>query len=100
SSTLTKAEWNNSNIIKGDVATKIRELKQQPGGQILLNGSATLVQSLMKTDLVDEYQFLVHPIIMGSGKRFFKEGMPMRKLRLADMKKLSKGVHLLYYQPA
>src|SRR5207247_4470939 len=69
SSTLDKAEWNNSTIIKDNVVEEITRLKQQPGGNILIFGSAALVQSLMKSDLIDEYRFLIHPIIMGSGKR-------------------------------
>jgi dihydrofolate reductase len=63
-------------------------------------GDAGLVHSLMHTDLVDEYQFLVHPYIMGSGKRFFKDGTNMTRLKLVESKTLSLGVMLLSYQPA
>jgi dihydrofolate reductase len=100
SSTLKKAEWNNSTIIKENVVEKITKLKQQPGQGIRITGSATLVQSLMETDLIDEYQFLVHPIIMGSGKRFFKDGMVTTRLKLVKTKTFSLGVILLCYQPA
>jgi len=65
SSTLKKADWNNSTIIKGDAIKAIAKLKQQPGGDILVHGSAILVQSLMHADLIDEYQLLVHPFVMG-----------------------------------
>lgn len=99
SSTLKKADWNNSTIIKDNVVQEITKLKQQPGHDILLTGSATLVQSLMKTDLIDEYQFLVHPIVMGSGKRAFKDGMVTTKLKLVKTKTFSSGVILLRYQP-
>jgi dihydrofolate reductase len=75
-------------------------LKQQPGHDLLIPGSATLVHSLMHTDLIDEYQFLVHPNIMGSGKRFFKKGIDMTRLKLVESKTLSLGVVLLCYQPA
>jgi len=100
SSTLPKAEWNNSTIIKENVVEEIAKLKRQPGQDILIMGSATLVQSLMQTDLIDEYKLLVHPAIMESGKRFFKDGMGMTKLKLVESKTLSLGVVLLCYEPA
>src|SRR2546421_1814309 len=74
SSTLKQADWNNSTIIPENVVEEITKLKQQSGHEIQIEGSAILVQSLMETDLIDEYRFLVHPIIMGRGKRFFKDG--------------------------
>ena len=99
STTLEKADWNNTQrIIKENVVEEIRQIKQEPGDYILIPGSATLVQSLMTTDLIDEYRFLVHPIIMGSGKRFFKEGMPTTKLKLVETQTLDLGVSLLRYQ--
>ena len=100
SSTLEKADWNNSTLIKDNVVAEISQLKQQPGQDILIPGSATLVQSLMETGLIDEYKFLVHPIIMGSGKRFFKEGMAMTRLELVKTKMFSLGVVLLCYKTA
>jgi dihydrofolate reductase len=99
SSTLKKAEWNNSTIINEDVVEEVTKLKQQPGQDILLFGSATLVQSLMEADLIDEYRFLVHPTIMGAGKRFFKDGMLATKLKLVKTKTLNSGVTLDCYQP-
>lgn len=99
SSTLEEAEWNNSTIIKENAVEAITKLKQQPGKDILIDGSATLVQSLMEADLIDEYRFLVQPIIMGSGKRFFKEGMPTTRLKLVKSKTLDLGVVALTYQP-
>jgi len=99
SSTLKKADWNNSTIIKENVLEDITELRQQPGQEIHIEGSATLVQSLMKADLIDEYRFLVHPIIIGSGKRFFKDGMNTTGLKLVNTQALDKGVILLCYQP-
>jgi dihydrofolate reductase len=100
SSTLKKAEWNNSTIINENVVEEISKLKQQPGQNILMFGSATLVQSLMEADLIDEYRFLVHPIIMGSGKRFFKDGMATTKLNPVKTQTLNLGVLLDCYQPA
>ena len=99
SSTLAKADWNNSTIIKKNVEEEITKVKQQPGHYALIMGSATLVQSLMATDLIDEYQFLVHPVVMGSGTRFFKDGMNLTKLTLLETKTIGQGVTLLRYQP-
>ena len=98
SSTLKKAAWNNSTIIKDDVVDAITTLKQQHGGEILVTGSAALVQSLMEADLIDEYRFLVHPIVMGSGKRLFNDGTTA-PLKLVEAKPFSLGVVLLRYQP-
>jgi dihydrofolate reductase len=100
SSTLEKADWNPSTIIKENVAGEIAKLKKEPGDPILIFGSATLVHSLMNADLIDEYRILVHPIIMGSGKRFFKDGMPGAKLKLVESKALPSGVLFNRYQPA
>lgn len=69
------------------------------GKDILVDGSATLVQSLMEADLIDEYRFLVQPIIMGSGRHFFREGMPTTRLKLVKSKTLDLGVVALTYQP-
>jgi len=99
SSTLKESLWNNARkIIKDNVVEEIRTLKQEPGGDILIPGSATLVQSLMETDLIDEYRFLVLPVIMGPGKRFFKDGMAITKLALVETKMLPLGVLALVYE--
>jgi dihydrofolate reductase len=98
SSTLKKAAWNNSTIINANAVEEIAKLKQEKGGEILVTGSAALVQSLMEADLVDEYRFLVHPIVMGSGKRFFRDGNTA-PLKLVEAKPLSFGVVLMRYQP-
>jgi dihydrofolate reductase len=99
STTLSTAPWKESTIIKGNVVEEITKLKQQPGKDIIIDGSASLVQSLMGTDLIDEYRFLVQPILMGKGRRFFTDGMPQTKLRLVESKTLSLGVLALTYQP-
>jgi dihydrofolate reductase len=78
---------------------EITRLKKQPGHEIQIEGSATLVQSLMEAELIDEYRFLVHPIILGSGKRFFRDGMDTTKLNLVKTKTLDLGVVLHCYQP-
>lgn len=100
SSTLKKAEWGPATIIKDNAVQEITKLKQQPGQYILVSGSAALVQTLMRADLIDEYRFLVHPIVMGNGKRWFKDGMAMARLKLAQTKALGLGVTLLCYEPA
>lgn len=100
SSTLKKAEWNNSTIIKKNVAEEITKLKQQSGGHIGITGSATLVQSLMQHDLIDEYRLMVHPVVLGSGKRLFRDGSDTKALKLVDTKTFSSGVVVLSYQPA
>ncbi len=99
STTLTIAPWEESTIIRENVVEEITKLKQQPGKDIIIDGSASLVQSLQGTDLIDEYRFLVQPFIMGRGRRFFPDGTPQTKLRLVESKTLSFGSLALTYQP-
>ena len=99
STTLSTAPWKESTIISGNVVEEIRKLKQLPGKDIIIDGSATLVQSLMGTDLIDEYRFLVQPFIMGRGRRFFPDGTPPTKLRLVESKTLRFGSLALVFQP-
>jgi len=100
STTLETAPWKETTIITGNVVEEITKLKQQPGKDIIIDGSASLVHSLMGTDLIDEYRFLVLPFIMGRGRRFFPEGTPPTKLRLVESKALSSGSLAVAYQPA
>ncbi len=93
-------EWNNSTLIKGDVAEEITKLKQQPGKDISITGSPTLVRSLLADDLLDELRLMVHPIVVGSGKRLFEDGSDQKALQLVDSKTFSEGVLYLTYQPA
>jgi len=98
STTLKKAEWNNSTLIKGNIVEEIRKLKQQPGKDIAILGSGALVRSLMTHDLIDEYSFLVYPVVLGRGKRFFgASGTTALKLKKA--KAFSSGVVSLFYEP-
>ncbi|MCI0550010.1 MAG: dihydrofolate reductase family protein [Anaerolineae bacterium] len=99
-STPMQAQWNNSTVIKKNIVEEIAKLKQQPGKDILIEGSATLVESLAQAGLINEYKLIVHPSIMGSGKRFFKDGMGLTKLKLVESKPISLGVVLLSYEPA
>src|ERR671921_1575892 len=93
-------EWNNSTLIKGDVAEEISKLKQQPGKDISITGSPTLVRSLLEVDLLDELRLMLHPIVVGSGKRLFEEGSDQKALELLDSKTFSTGVLYLTYQVA
>jgi dihydrofolate reductase len=99
-STPLQAQWNNLTVIQNNIVEEITRLKEQPGKDILIEGSAVLVESLAQADLIDEYRFLVHPSIMGSGKRFFREWMGLSKLKLVESKPISLGVVLLRYEPA
>ena len=92
-------EWANSRLLEGDVAEAVRKLKEQRGGDLLVWGSGQLAQTLMENDLVDEYQIMIHPIALGSGKRFFREGGPVIRLRLVDSKTSTTGVLILTYRP-
>jgi dihydrofolate reductase len=98
-STPLQAQWNNSTVIQNNVVEEIAKLKQQPDREILIEGSAMLVQALLQADLIDELKLMVHPAIAGSGKRFFKDGMGMTKLKLVESKPISQGVVLLSYAP-
>jgi len=100
STTLAKLEWNNSRLIKGNIAEEISRLKQQPGQDILVAGSCMLVNTLMQHDLIDEYRLMVHPIVLGSGKRLFGDGSDMKVLKLVDTRTFSSGIVVLTYQPA
>lgn len=101
STTLEKAEWNNSTLVRGDVAEEVSRLKQQPGGEILVNGSRTLVQTLMEHDLVDEYRFMVFPVVLGGGKRLFGDDSKQTALRLTEARPVGpQGVLVLTYEPA
>ncbi len=98
SASLNEFPWNNSYPIKNHIAEEIAKLKQQPGQDILVVGSGTLVQTLMQHDLVDEYRFLIHPIILGSGKCFYKNGC-QAALSLIQSQPFDTGMVLLRYQP-
>jgi dihydrofolate reductase len=100
STTLTEAEWNNSTLIKENVVEEIGRLKGEPGDDILVAGSADLVHTLMEHDLVDEYRLMVHPIVVGSGKRLFRDGSVTKALRLVESKALGPNVLNLTYEPA
>jgi len=100
STTMDKAEWNNSTVLKEDVAEAVSKLKQQEGGDILVNGSAQLLQTLVEHDLVDEYRLMVFPLVLGGGKRLFGDTSKTTALKLTESKAVgSDGVVILTYQP-
>ncbi len=98
STKLKKVEWNNSRLIKGNVAEEVSKLKQQPGKIILLAGSAQLVHTLMEHELIDEYRLLVYPVVLGSGKRLLRDGRNVT-LKLVETKAFGSGVVGLFYRP-
>jgi dihydrofolate reductase len=92
--------WNNSTIISGNVAEEIARLKRQPGKDITILGSGTLVRSLLRDGLLDELTLMVHPVVLGSGKRLFEDRSDARALMLASSRTFSTGVVSLAYRPA
>jgi dihydrofolate reductase len=92
--------WNNSTLIKGDVAEGVAGLKRQLGKDITILGSGTLVRSLLADDLIDELRLMVLPVVLGGGKRLFEDGGDRKVLELVDSKTFSTGVLYLTYRPA
>ena len=95
-----RLEWNNSTLIKGNVAEEIARLKQQTGEDILVFGSGALVNTLLEHDLVDEYRIMIFPVVVGGGKRLFGEALDKTVLKLTDTRTFASGVVVLTYQPA
>ena len=93
-------EWNNSTLIKGNVAEEVANLKKQPGRDILVFGSADLVNTLMQHDLIDEYRLMIFPVVVGSGKQLFWTRSDTTVMRHVDATTFSSGVVVLSYQPA
>ncbi|MCB0168653.1 MAG: dihydrofolate reductase family protein [Anaerolineae bacterium] len=96
---VTWGEWGNARLIKGNLAEAIAELKQQPGKNIGVAGSPTLVRSLLQQDLIDELTLLVHPVVVNRGKRLFENGGDLKRLQLVDTQTSGTGVAFLTYQP-
>lgn len=100
SATLDRVQWNNSILLQGDVAGEVAKLKRQPGNELQVHGSAALVRTLMEHGLVDEYRLLIHPVVLGNGKRLFAGGTTPAALELIDTKTTSRGVVAHIYQPS
>jgi class 3 adenylate cyclase/dihydrofolate reductase len=99
SNTLKRADWNNTTIISGDVAAQVAQLKARPGGDLMVYGSPDLVDELLRHDLVDEYRLALYPVILGSGKRLFRDRIDIHQLRLVDTRAFGSGVVVLTYAP-
>jgi dihydrofolate reductase len=100
SSTLEAPEWNNSTVLDGDIPQEVGNLKDELDGDIVVHGSARLVQTLLEHDLVDEVRLMVFPVVLGTGKRIFGETADKKPLRLVDSKTVGDGVAILVYAPA
>jgi dihydrofolate reductase len=90
--------WMNSTLLKGDISESVAKLKQQSDKDIVILGSGVLIQSLMKHNLIDQFMLLIHPLILGSGRRMFPDGSPFASLKLVDTKTTSTGVVIATYQ--
>jgi dihydrofolate reductase len=100
STTLTEPlPWSNSTLLEGDAARAVAKLKEQPGKDLVILGSGELVKSLIRRDLIDEYMLLIHPLVLGSGRRLFPDGA-FAALRLVDSVATTTGVLIATYQPA
>jgi dihydrofolate reductase len=100
SSTLEEPEWDNSTVLRGDLAEEVAKLRREHDGEIVVHGSARLVQALIEDDLVDELRLMVFPVVLGSGKRLFAETSAKKPLQLVDSKVVGDGVAILVYQSA
>jgi dihydrofolate reductase len=100
SSTLKDPEWTNSTVLDGDLAEEVAKLRQDVDGDIVVHGSAQLVQALVDHGLVDELRLMVFPVVLGAGKRLFGETSDKRRLRLSDSKTVGDGVQILTYEAA
>jgi dihydrofolate reductase len=100
SSTLEDPEWNNTTVLRGDVVEEVSKLRRGTEGNIVVHGSASLVQALLDSDLVDELRLMVFPVVLGSGRRLFGTSDGKRRMRLTDSKTVGDGVAILIYEPA
>jgi dihydrofolate reductase len=100
STTLSSPASRNTTVAEGDLPSAVATLKEAYAGDILVPGSATLIESLREHDLVDEYRLMVHPVVLGQGKRLFKEGSTPVDLALVEIRKAGPDVQLLIYRPA
>jgi dihydrofolate reductase len=100
STTLHDPHWENTNVLNGDLGAAVTGLKDRYDGDILIAGSAQLVQSLLELDLVDELRLMVFPVVLGKGTRLFGETSALKQLELVDSTLLQDGVFVLTYRPA
>jgi dihydrofolate reductase len=94
---LKQTSWNNSTVIGRNVAEEVSKVKAMPGKDILVDGSAQLVHTLVQYNLIDVYRLMVYPVILGKGKRLFNDGSDMHALRLIEAKQVGSGIFTLVY---
>jgi dihydrofolate reductase len=99
STTLTNPEWDNSTVVRGDVVEAVADLKGQYPGDIVVHGSARLVQTLLEHDLVDELRLMVFPVVLGAGKRLFAETTDKKRFGLVDARTVGDGISILVLRP-
>lgn len=99
STSLADPAWAGTTVLGADIAAEVAKLKAQPGRELLVVGSAELAQTLMAHDLVDEYRLMVHPIVLGGGKKLFREGTAAKTMHLIDVRASTSGLVLLSYRP-
>ena len=92
-------KWEKPTLIKEDLAAEINKLKQEPGKNIGVSGSPTLVRSLLQENLLDELKLMIHPVVVGKGRRLFAEDIDLKRLQLVDSKVTGTGVVIVTYQP-
>jgi dihydrofolate reductase len=100
SSTMDRLAWNNSTCLQGNVPEEVAKLKRQPGNELQVHGSGTLVQSLMEHALIDEYRLFIHPVVLGNGNRLFAPGTAPTALELISTDTTRSGVVLHVYRPS
>jgi dihydrofolate reductase len=99
SSSATRLEWPNSNLLHGDVPAAVAELKENSGGNLVIMGSGQLIRSLIPHGLIDEYLLMIHPLVLGSGNRLFEHDDNVARLKLVGSTATTTGVILATYQP-
>jgi dihydrofolate reductase len=97
SSTLQNPQWSNSTVLSGDLVEEVTRIRDEHDGDVVVHGSARLVQGLLENDLVDELRLMVFPVVLGSGKRLFGETSDKRRLELTSAKAVGEGVEILVY---
>jgi dihydrofolate reductase len=100
SSTLQEPDWNNSTVLHGDLAQAVAELKERVDGDMVVHGSAQLVQGLLEHDLIDELRLMLFPVVLGSGKRLFGETSDKKPMTLTESRTVGEGITILIYRPA
>jgi len=100
SSTLTDPSWTNTTVLSGDVVDSVKRLKDEQDGDIVVHGSAQLVQTLVEHDLVEELRLMLFPVVLGTGKRLFTDTSDKKRLQLSESKVVGDGVAIMIYRPA